>query len=269
MQDAQAGNGGTVMVKKTEGDNVMALPMKIKGVPEAGSITPAQIMEQVLIKGDLKNLNEEERARYYTRVCDSVGLNPLTQPFQYITLNGKLTLYANKDCAAQLRKLHDISVDSIDLEEISGVYLFKAKLRAKDGRCDVGTGAVSVKGLTGEALANQIMKGETKAKRRGTLSICGLGFLDETEIEDMPAERKSSAESKRDGTVKLFNEIRRLISCAPDCAALSSLMKDQSRELDAMPERWLKVISDDFIDKWQDLGGSLDDCPMLPMEERG
>ncbi len=28
------------------------------------------------------------------------------------------------------------------------------------------------------------MKCETKAKRRATLSICGLGFLDETEIED-------------------------------------------------------------------------------------
>jgi hypothetical protein len=31
--------------------------------------------------------------------------------------------------------------------------------------------------------ANAIMKAETKSKRRATLSICGLGFLDETEIE--------------------------------------------------------------------------------------
>jgi hypothetical protein len=29
------------------------------------------------------------------------------------------------------------------------------------------------------------MKGETKAKRRVTLSICGLGLLDETEIESI------------------------------------------------------------------------------------
>ena len=33
------------------------------------------------------------------------------------------------------------------------------------------------------ALANAIMKAETKAKRRVTLSICGLGMLDETELE--------------------------------------------------------------------------------------
>ena len=93
------------MTKKTDGDNVMALPMKVKGGPEAGTITPAQIMEQVLIKGDLNNLNEEERARYYTRVCESVGLNPLTQPFQYITLNGKLTLYANVTAAVLCSQL--------------------------------------------------------------------------------------------------------------------------------------------------------------------
>jgi hypothetical protein len=30
------------------------------------------------------------------------------------------------------------------------------------------------------------MKAETKAKRRVTLSICGLGLLDETEIETIP-----------------------------------------------------------------------------------
>ena len=31
-----------------------------------------------------------------------------------------------------------------------------------------------------------MMKAETKAKRRVTLSICGLGVLDETEVENVP-----------------------------------------------------------------------------------
>jgi hypothetical protein len=56
-------------------------------------------------------------------------------------------------------------------------------------------GAVSLldkygKLLPPEELANAFMKAETKAKRRVTLSICGLGFLDESEIE-------SIAEAKR------------------------------------------------------------------------
>jgi hypothetical protein len=37
------------------------------------------------------------------------------------------------------------------------------------------------------------MKGETKAKRRATLSICGLGFLDETEIETIPRHEQFEA----------------------------------------------------------------------------
>ena len=40
--------------------------------------------------------------------------------------------------------------------------------------------------MNGEALANAYMKAETKAKRRVTLSICGLGMLDETEVETIP-----------------------------------------------------------------------------------
>ncbi|MDU5950540.1 MAG: hypothetical protein E6Z15_26195, partial [Paenibacillus macerans] len=37
--------------------------------------------------------------------------------------------------------------------------------------------------LTADELANAIMKAETKAKRRVTLSLSGLGMMDESEIE--------------------------------------------------------------------------------------
>jgi len=36
---------------------------------------------------------------------------------------------------------------------------------------------------------NALMKAVTKAKRRVTLSICGLGMLDETEVETIPSAR--------------------------------------------------------------------------------
>jgi hypothetical protein len=39
--------------------------------------------------------------------------------------------------------------------------------------------------VKGEFRANLIMKAVTKAKRRVTLSICGLGFLDESEVESI------------------------------------------------------------------------------------
>lgn len=140
-------------------------------------------LEQVVIGGDLKSLTAPQRVEYYAKVCESVGLNPLTKPFDYITLNGKLTLYARKDAADQLRKIHGISITSLETEIINDVYCVTAVAMSRDGRSDIDTGAVNIKGMSGDNLANAMMKARTKAKRRVTLSIAGLGWLDETEIE--------------------------------------------------------------------------------------
>lgn len=148
-------------------------------------------IEQVLIGGDLSKLSESDRVMYYKNVCTSVGLNPLTKPFDYITLNGKLTLYARKDATDQLRTLHKVSIKIVDKQKIDDVYIVTAEAKNAEGREDSSTGAVSVARLTGDHLANAMMKAETKAKRRVTLSICGLGLLDETEVETIPSKDKS------------------------------------------------------------------------------
>jgi hypothetical protein len=156
----------------------------------ANEITQAsvagEVMEQVLIKGDLSKLTSEERAMYYNAVCKSVGFNPLTRPLEYITLNGKLTLYARRDAADQLRKLNGISVEIVSRSVDDGLLVVHARARDKTGRTDEDFGAVSIGGLRGEAAANAILKAVTKAKRRVTLSISGMGFLDETEVESIP-----------------------------------------------------------------------------------
>jgi len=64
-----------------------------------------------------------------------------------------------------------------------------AEATDKTGRCDSSIGAVSIANLRGEAKANALMKAETKARRRVTLSICGLGFTDESELESIPNAR--------------------------------------------------------------------------------
>lgn len=148
------------------------------------------IMEQVIVKGDLKNLTPEERSIYYMKVCDSVGINPLTKPFEYIVLNGKMTLYALRTATDQLRAVHKVSVEEMTETEREGVFIVTAKVRNGEGRTDIAKGAVNIKGLSGEALANALMKAETKAKRRATLSICGLGLLDETEVETIPGAQR-------------------------------------------------------------------------------
>ncbi len=148
--------------------------------------TPAAVLEKVTIGGDLSPLTTEERVEYYAKVCESLGLNPLTKPFDYIKLSGKLVLYATRGATDQLRNINNVSVYIIDRQTRDGVYVVTASATMPDGRTDESTGAVATENLRGEALANATMKAETKAKRRVTLSICGLGWLDETETETVP-----------------------------------------------------------------------------------
>ena len=143
-------------------------------------------IETVLVAGDLAKLSADQRLTYYQRLCESLGLNPLTQPFQYLQLSGKLVLYATKSCTEQLRQLHGVSITGITSAQVGDVYIVTATAMDKHGRTDCATGAVAIAGLKGDALANGLMKAETKSKRRVTLSLCGLGMLDESEVETIP-----------------------------------------------------------------------------------
>src|SRR5262249_43711740 len=154
-------------------------------VPSA-PLDPA-IIERVVMHGDLRQLNPAQKLSYYRSVCESLGLNPLTQPFAYIELNRKEVLYAKRDATDQLRKVHNISVTVVSREVVEDCFVVTARATMPTGRQDESIGAVPIAGLKGESRANAMMKAETKAKRRVTLSICGLGMLDETEVDSLPA----------------------------------------------------------------------------------
>ena len=146
----------------------------------------ASTIETVLLKGDLSVLKPNEKLSYYKSVCESVGLNPLTKPFEFIKLNGKEVLYATRACTDQLRFVHKVSIELTSKQKMDNLYVVSAKATDSTGRTDESTGAVDLTNLKGDALANAMMKAETKAKRRATLSICGLALLDETEVATIP-----------------------------------------------------------------------------------
>lgn len=161
-------------------------------------------MEKVLLVGDLAELSNEERTQYFLSLCKSLGLNPATKPFTWIVLNGKLTLYATRNCTDQLRAIHRVNVTitergalNVAGVQLPDVYVVKSHAALPDGRTDESIGAVSIRGLVGEDLANSIMKCETKAKRRVTLSICGLSFIDESELDTVRYERPQLSEEVR------------------------------------------------------------------------
>lgn len=146
----------------------------------------ALALEDVVIKGDLTSLTPTERLRYYAQVCKSLGINPLTKPFLYINFPQKgLQLYASRDATDQLRKINAISITDLVGTPDDDIYIVVAKGVDRTNRTDMATGAVPYGTLKGEARANAIMKAETKAKRRLTLSLAGLGWLDEVEVESI------------------------------------------------------------------------------------
>jgi hypothetical protein len=151
-------------------------------------------LEAYIAAGDIGRLGPDQRIALYRAVCDSLGLNPLTQPFQYLTLSGKTVLYATKSCTEQLRQIHGVSVTRMEREIVGDILTVTVSVRERTGREDISTGSVSLAGLKGENLSNAHMKAETKAKRRATLSICGLAVLDETEVDSIPGAQAVAVE---------------------------------------------------------------------------
>jgi hypothetical protein len=166
-----------------------------KGIPMAQSaqdikqqspgLDPA-ILESLALRGDISGLKPDQKVRYVNDRCHRLGLDPADIPFLSLRLNGKEVLYASRAATDQLARLHGVRREVISREIIQDCYVVTVRGTLPDGRTEDSIGAVAIGGLKGDAFANAIMKAETKAKRRNTLAILGLGMLDESEIETIP-----------------------------------------------------------------------------------
>lgn len=157
----------------------------------------SEILETVLIRGNLAVLSASEKLSFLNKLCVSLGLNPLSRPIEFLNLPTKgggtrEVLYARKDCTDQLRKLYNVSIKNVEITFDNNCWV--AKVFAEyNGRTDFDIGIVPCIDLRTKQpftdpvdIANAQMKALTKAKRRVTLSICGLGLLDESEFDTMP-----------------------------------------------------------------------------------
>lgn len=162
----------------------------------------SEAVEKALIKGDLTLLSTSERMWYVKALAERLGLDLMFTPFSFlVTDDGRTTIYVKKEATEQLRKKHNISI-RIKSRTITDEYadvVVEAEMPIMiDGQVvikhDEASGHVPFvlrsKGKLETAdpfvKSNLIMKAETKAKRRVTLSICGLGWLDESEIDSVP-----------------------------------------------------------------------------------
>lgn len=233
-------------------------------------------LEKLLIHGDLSKLTPSQKVQYYYQRCKEHGLNPASKPFEYIRLNGKEVLYATKGCAEQLRSIAGVSIKITKADKLEDIFVVIAEAKDKTGREDSATGAVSIHGLKGEGLANAMMKAETKAKRRVTLSICGLNMLDETEVESIEKEaqrirpdddQESNGDGRDDGAYRIpFGKFakRTLEEVGPDALAgyinyLEAKAKKDGQEI--------KGIVGDFIDRAAEYIGAMENKQIEKLQE--
>jgi hypothetical protein len=187
--------------------------------PYMPAIDPEAIGRALLV-GDLAKLSPEDRIQYYLALCHSSGLNPLTRPFIVLRSEaGEMVWYATRECAEQLRKRHRVSMRVLSRERtVDGLYIVTVEASTPEGRIEQAQGIVPIlkpKGtwkttesgkryfqegktadgepllapLTGTELANALHKAESKAKRRATLALCGLGLPEVDERQTAQAVR--------------------------------------------------------------------------------
>lgn len=182
----------------TESNTELAVVSNSKELVEKPSLDRnLEQLASLITTGDISKMTKVQKDQFLVDLARVMKLNPWPPPFTLIPgQNGKEIIYANKSCADQLRKTYNISIEityqgPFMLGETANpdVYCVRAKATMLDSngsiRTDEEVGAVSIKGLAGEALSNAIMKASTKAKRRVTYAISGLALMDETEVQDM------------------------------------------------------------------------------------
>ena len=165
-----------------------------------------EIINSLILTGDMSKLTPGQQTQYYVAVCKDLGLNPLTQPFAIITLQGKKTLYATKGCTQQLANIRKIDTEVLSRDIKDSVYIVSVRASMPDGRKTDEDGIVGISGLKGTDLANAMLKAITKAKRRAVLALCGLNMSDETEIDDT-VRSEMHADTSKSKVEKIVNQV--------------------------------------------------------------
>lgn len=142
--------------------------------------------------GDFSVLSNEERNIFVEHICETYGLDKSSVPVRFVTDNKskKVIPYLARTATDQLRMNLNISVieQNVQFSPNGIACIVTVKVQDDKGRTDMDVGSVFLGNATGDDYAKQIMSCVTKAKRRATISLSGIGILDEAEIMSMTSE---------------------------------------------------------------------------------
>ncbi len=167
-----------------------------------------EILADVVAAGkDTSALSRDDRSALLVGLSRRLGLNPLSGAVMFLRTNGRETLYVTKqgtDQIAARERLRRETIKGPELVVMEGKKVILCQVRAThpDGRSEVSTATLALADIV-----NDMMKCETKAKRRATLSICGLGLLAEDEIETIPGAQTVAFEVPKPAPAKSPRDI--------------------------------------------------------------
>lgn len=160
---------------------------------------------EALLQMDVGKLTPEQQNQYLWHFAQRQGLDPTTKPFDIIkTKDGRKVLYANKGAAEQIRRQDGLRLEIIYAGPLvlgekvdENIFMVKVRCTDREGRSDEDVGTVFLP-PGGSDRADAVMKCTTKAKRRVTYSMRGLGMPDESEVWHL-AEPQAAAYAPREG----------------------------------------------------------------------
>jgi hypothetical protein len=147
-------------------------------------------------------------------------------------------LYATRNATDQIRHRYGISVTITSREVVEDTYVVTARATLANGRHDESIGAVPIAQLRGENRSNALMKAETKAKRRVTLSLVGLSTLDESEVESIPGAQPAPL------THSLTASPGPAAGGAPDGGAEVGAAVAPANLNEMLPSAWKRLVDD-------------------------
>lgn len=145
------------------------------------------IVEKVIAEnGNLIKLSPVERKVYFLAMCDRYGLDPFSNPFDYMEQKKKvdgqytvvgITLYPNKKAAEAFGQKYGLTCKIVE-KTIEGSTAFVTVEVTNGRRVVQEIGAVEINAFITKGDA--IKKALTQARRRGILAFCGFS----TDLEE-------------------------------------------------------------------------------------
>lgn len=150
-----------------------------------------EVIAMVADGGDVTHLSNSDRRALLAKLTNYLHLNPHTQNFIFFkTLDGRYRIYATKECCSQLR--HNLGInmwlsDPIYSPDANNPFTVSVKANGtnKYNRSSEEIGSVSLVDVPKQEYSNYTMFAVTKAKRRLTLDLSGLGVLADVEVFDI------------------------------------------------------------------------------------